>query len=158
MDRISQSFTFIHSSLSNPKAGSEINTSIHHYHMYMISLFSYSVTELLETDLTVVINLVSSKLLAHVTSIQWIQGPTTFTVTPDFIHAASNLKTLDILRLPQVHTLDASELTLPELTSFLQFLNSGLFSSISSLVLSKSRLSSLPDMKPPAFLSQTTFF
>ena len=92
------------------------------------------------------------------TSIQWIQGPTTLTVTSGFINAVSNLKTLDILRIPQIGTLIASELTLPEMTSFLQFLNSGLFSSISSLVLSKSIRFPLPDMKPPAFLLQMTFF
>lgn len=68
-----------------------------------------------------------------------MQGPTVLTVTSDFIHAAQNLKTLDILRIPQIRTIDASELTLEELTSVLQFLNYGLFSSMQSLVLSKSR-------------------
>lgn len=68
-----------------------------------------------------------------------MQGPTVLTVTSDFIRAAQNLKTLDILRIPQIRTIDASELTLQELTSVLQFLNYGLFSSMQSLVLSKSR-------------------
>ena len=66
-------------------------------------------------------------------------GTYSSTVTSDFIRAAQNLKTLGILRIPQIRTIDASELTLQELTSVLQFLNYGLFSSMQSLVLSKSR-------------------